>query len=102
MTETLILSEPLSLWGGVDPSTGRIIDVHHPQHGDSIAGKVLVMPEGRGSSSSSSVLAEMIRIGTAPSKLILGRIDPILMLGAWVAEELYGLSLPIECADGPS
>jgi predicted aconitase with swiveling domain len=53
----LVLEEPLSFWGGVDTETGDIVDVHHPQRGENVSGRVLVMPSGRGSSSSSSVLA---------------------------------------------
>ncbi len=56
--EVLLLDEPLSLWGGLDPATGRLIDVHHPQVGAALAGRVVAMPAGRGSSSSSYVLAE--------------------------------------------
>jgi predicted aconitase with swiveling domain len=94
--EPLVLTEPLSFWGGVDPNTGVIIDVRHPQAGEVVSGRVLIMPAGRGSSSSASVLAEMIRLGTAPSRVVLDQPDPILLLGAWVAEELYGLELEIE------
>ena len=78
----LVLDEPLSFWGGVDPETGDITDVRHPQHGASVTGRILVMPSGRGSSSSSSVLAESIRAGTAPAAIVLGEADPILALGS--------------------
>lgn len=91
----LVLEEPLSFWGGIDPATGRIVDVHHPQHGASVTGTVLVMPAGRGSSSSSSVLAEAIRMGTAPSAIVLRGADPIVALGAIVARELYGVTVPV-------
>jgi uncharacterized protein len=91
----LVLSEPLSFWGGVDPSDGRIIDRHHPQAGRSVRGAVLVMPSGRGSSSSSSVLAETIRAGTGPVAIILAESDHILALGAMVAAELYHRSMPV-------
>lgn len=100
MTEPLVLTEPLSFWGGVDPLTGVIIDVRHPQVGEVVSGRVLMMPAGRGSSSSASVLAEMIRLGTAPLRMVLDQPDPILMLGAWVAEELYGVGLEIEVRRG--
>jgi len=93
--EALVLSEPLSFWGGVDPSTGRIIDARHPQLGASVVGRVLVLPSGRGSSSSSSVLAECVRAGVAPAALVLREPDPILALGAIVAAELYGTALPV-------
>ena len=91
----LILSEPLSFWGGVDPRTGRVIDRRHPQAGAQLSGRVVVMPSGRGSSSSSSVLAECIRLGTAPSALLLHEPDPILVVGAIVARELYGRTIPV-------
>lgn len=91
----LVLGEPLSLWGGVDPATGAIIDAHHPQRGASVSGRVLVMPGGRGSSSSASVLAEAVRAGTAPSAIVLGEPDLILSIGSAVAEELYGVTVPV-------
>ena len=93
--EALVLDEPLSFWGGVDPATGDVIDVHHPQNGANVTGRVLVLPGGRGSSSSSSVLAEAIRAGTAPAALVLLEADPILALGAVVARELYGRTIPV-------
>ena len=91
----LVLDEPLSLWGGVDPGTGSIIDVRHPQLGRSVTGRVLVMGSVRGSSSSSSILAETVRAGCAPAAILLGEPDLILAVGAAVAEELYGIRLPI-------
>jgi uncharacterized protein len=81
----LVLEAPLSLWGGMDPRAGRLSDHHHPQLGAVITGQVLVMPSGRGSSSSSSVLAEAIRLGTAPLAILLAEPDEILVLGALVA-----------------
>ena len=98
----LVLDEPLSFWGGVDPEFGDITDVRHPQHGASVTGRILVMPSGRGSSSSSSVLAESIRAGTAPAAIVLGEADPILALGAIVARELYGIVMPVVVATDPS
>jgi hypothetical protein len=93
--KALVLEEPLSLWGGVDPATGSIIDVRHPQRGRSVTGRVLVMASVRGSSSSSSILAETVRAGVAPAAVLLGEADLILAVGAAVAEELYGIRLPI-------
>ncbi len=93
--QALVLDEPLSLWGGVDPATGRIVEPRHAQHGAELAGRVLVMPAARGSSSSASVLAELVRAGTAPAAVILGEPDLILALGAAVAAELYGVHLPV-------
>lgn len=91
----LVLHEPLSLWGGMDPETGRIIDAHHPQHGAVLADRIVVMRSGRGSSSSASVLAEAVRAGTAPAAIILAEPDLILEIGSAVAEELYGVRVPV-------
>ena len=91
----LVLVEPLSFWGGIDPRTGLVIDRRHPQAGVCVSGKILVMPSGRGSSSSSSVLAEAIRLGTAPAGIVLAEPDGILALGALVAALLYGRSCPV-------
>ena len=88
--EILALHEPLSLWGGLDPETGRIIDTRHPQVGESVVGRILAMPRGRGSSSSSSILLEAVRLGTAPAAIVLLETDGILALGAAVAREMYG------------
>jgi uncharacterized protein len=99
--DALVLDEPLSFWGGIDPHTGLVIDVHHPQHGADVRGRVLVLPAGRGSSSSSSVLAEAIRAGTAPAAIVLYEPDPILALGSVVARELYARAIPVVVADGP-
>jgi hypothetical protein len=98
----LVLDEPLSFWGGLDPETGDVVDIRHPQRGANVVGRILVMPSGRGSSSSSSVLAEAIRAGTAPAAIVLGQADPILALGAIVARELYGKVTPVVVATDPS
>jgi uncharacterized protein len=91
----LRLDEPLSFWGGLEPATGEIIDRHHPQAGAVITGTILVMPSGRGSSSSSTVLAEAIRMGTAPAAIVMSTADGIVALGAIVAAELYGRTIPV-------
>lgn len=93
--ELVLLEQPLSLWGGMDLDTGRIIDAHHPQCGSSVTGRILAMSSGRGSSSSTSVLAESIRIGSAPAGLVLAERDVIIALGAMVADLLYGLRCPV-------
>jgi predicted aconitase with swiveling domain len=96
----LVLDEPLSFWGGLDPVTGTIVEVNHPQRGASVTGRILVMPSGRGSSSSSTVLAEALRLGTGPAGIVLGEPDEIIAIGSLVAEELYGKSIPVVVAGG--
>jgi len=91
----LVSAEPISLWGGLDPRTGEIIDRRHDLSGAVVTGCVLVVPGGRGSSTGSAVLLESLRAGTAPAGIVNLRTDPIAALGAIVADVLYGRSLPI-------
>lgn len=90
----LVLSAPISFWGGVDPRTGKIADVRHPEHGQSIAGRVLFLPGTIGSSSASAVLMELVHSGNAPAALVLHEPDAILLLGLIVAREM-GWKTPV-------
>jgi predicted aconitase with swiveling domain len=89
------LRAPISFWGGVDPVAGTIADPRHPDHGRSIAGAVLLVPATVGSSSSSAIMLELLREGTAPAAVVLGRADAILALGAVVGQELGYPPIPI-------
>ena len=95
----IALDEALSFWGGFDSATGEIIDEHHPQVGVSLAGAVVIVRSGRGSSSASSVIAEAARLGTGPAALVMREADEIIAPGAIVADELYGHSLPVLLAE---
>ncbi|MHA6644197.1 aconitase X swivel domain-containing protein [Mesorhizobium sp. A623] len=86
--EALVLTAPISFWGGVDAKTGRIADVRHPQCGQTIAGRVLFLPGTIGSSSASAVLLELVHNGHAPAALVLHEPDAILLLGLIVAREM--------------
>jgi predicted aconitase with swiveling domain len=87
--EALAADVSLSFWGGFNPDTGEIIDRRHPLAGLSASGRVLVVPAGRGSCSGSGVLLEAIRSGTAPVAIITSLLDPIVILGAILGDELY-------------
>ncbi len=80
---------------------GRIVEVAHPQRDQSLAGRVMLMQQAKGSSSSSSVLAEAIRNGTGPAAIIMRERDLIVGLGCIVASELYGRHVPVVVVDGP-
>ncbi|QND51762.1 DUF126 domain-containing protein [Phyllobacterium sp. 628] len=86
--EALVLTAPISFWGGVNPKTGLIADVRHPQHGVAITGKVLCLPGTIGSSSAAAVLLELVSAGLAPAAIILHEPDAILLLGLIVAQEM--------------
>lgn len=91
----LALDAPLSFWGGFDPRTGIILDVHHPQRGLCLTGTILLMREARGSGSSPGAISEAIRLGTAPAAIVLVTPDVNLAIGAQVAETLYGKACPV-------
>ena len=95
----LVLQAPLSFWGGVDPQTGRIIEKRHPQFGMALRGTILLLPAAKGSSSGSSVLAEVLRLGTGPAGIALGKPDAILATGSMVANRLYGVVCPVAVVD---
>lgn len=86
--ETLVLTAPISFWGGIDAKTGRVADPRHPQCGESVSGRVLFLPETIGSSSASAVLLELIHTARAPAAIILHEPDAILLLGLIVAGEM--------------
>jgi predicted aconitase/predicted aconitase with swiveling domain len=87
--------EALSFWGGVDPATGLVIDVHHPLHGRSLTGAILLMPSSRGSCSGSGVLLDLILTGRGPSALIFTEAEEVLTLGAIIAAEMFNRPLPV-------
>lgn len=93
--EILASSEPLSFWGGVDPATGRVIDVHHPLAGQSMAGRILVMPGTRGSCTGSGVLLDMALNGHAPAALVFAEPEDVVTLGAMIAAGMFGKPLPV-------
>lgn len=96
--ELLLLSQPISFWGGVDPATGIICQPAHPQYQQSIAGKILALPGTIGSSSSSAVMLELLYNKHAPLGLLLQTPDAILSLGVIVSREMnYGEIPIIEC-----
>jgi predicted aconitase with swiveling domain len=91
----LVTHEPISFWGGYDQKTGEIIDRRHPLSGRIAAGRVLVVPFTRGSSTSTAILLESVRAGVAPAAIISREVDTFMALASVVADELYGKPIPI-------
>ena len=91
----LVSKEPLSFWGGYDWKSGEITDRRHPLSGMNAKGKVLVVPFTRGSSTTTAVLLEAIRAGTAPAAIITTGTDFFFALASVVAGELYAKSFPL-------
>lgn len=98
----IVLTATIGLWGGVDPATGVIIDPHHPQLGTNLAGKVVLLPGGRGSSAGATIVLESLRQNTSPVAWLLTQPNQILLVGALIAEELYGIRMPVVLLDKES
>lgn len=82
----LTSSRPISFYGGVDPETGEIIERGHPLYGNTVSGKILVFPHGKGSTVGSYILLRLKKRGLAPLAIINERCEPIIAVGAVIAE----------------
>lgn len=91
----LASSEPLSFWGGYDWQTGEIIDRRHPLSGQCATGRILAVPFTRGSSTTTAVLLEAIRAGTAPAAIVTLESDFFFALASVVADEMFSMPLPL-------
>ena len=100
--DALVTSEPLSFWGGFDFHTGEINDRHHPLARVHAAGPGLAVPFSKGSSTTTAVLLEAVRAGTAPAAIVTTGADSFFALASIVADVMYGKSFPVialEAAD---
>jgi len=97
--DALVSSEALSFWGGYDFRTGTIIDEHHPLAGVCAAGRILAVPFSKGSSTTTAVLLEAVRAGTAPAAILTTAVDPFFALASVVAGVMYGKSFPVIALD---
>jgi predicted aconitase with swiveling domain len=91
----LVSREPLSFWGGYDWKTGEIIDRRHSLSGSIAKDRILAVPFTRGSSTTTAVLLEAIRAGTAPRAILTNDTDFFFALASVVADELYQSPLPL-------
>jgi predicted aconitase with swiveling domain len=91
----MVLTEPISFWGGISPITGTLTDPRSRNHQRAVTRAALFISELRGSSSGSSVLLELIYRALAPAAIILDSPDAILALGTIVGRELGWASPPI-------
>ena len=93
--EALVTHDALSFWGGYDFHTGEIIDRHHPLAGVRAAGRILAVPFSKGSSTTTAVLLEAVRAGTAPAAILTTGTDAFFALASIVADVMYGKSFPV-------
>ena len=93
--EILTTHQSISFWGGVDPATGMIIDPRHELFDQSISGKILAFPYGKGSAAAPLVLLELANQATAPAAIINIETDPLLVAGPIISKHFYGKAIPV-------
>jgi phosphomecalonate degydratase small subunit len=84
--EAIVTKDGISFYGGVDPDTGKVVEVGHELEGQSIAGKILVFPMGKGSTVGSYTLYRMKKNNTAPAAIVNKQIDTIIAVGCIISE----------------
>jgi predicted aconitase with swiveling domain len=93
--EALVSGEALSFWGGYDYHTGEITDRRHPLSGAIASGRILAIPFSRGSSTTTAVLLEAVRAGTAPAAILTTGVDAFFVLASVVANQMYARPIPV-------
>jgi predicted aconitase with swiveling domain len=81
----LVSPEPLSFLGGIDPETGIVIENGHPLEGQSISGRVLVFPTGKGSTVGSYTLYRLAVNNLAPAAIVNAQSEAIVAVGAIIS-----------------
>ncbi len=84
--EALVSEEGISFYGGVDPDSGNVVEKGHPLEGESIAGKILVFPQGKGSTVGSYTMYRLKKNGKAPAAIINKECETIVAVGAIISE----------------
>jgi len=84
--EALVTSQPISFYGGVDPNNGVVLEKGHELQGQSVKGKILVFPQGKGSTVGSYTLYRMKKNGVAPAGMINKECETIVAVGAIISE----------------
>jgi hypothetical protein len=84
--EALTTKQPISFYGGVEPNTGEVIEKGHELQGTSVKGKILVFPNGKGSTVGSYTLYRMKKNGAAPAGMVNRECETIVAVGAIISE----------------
>lgn len=92
----LVTSMGISFFGGVDPESGVVVELGHELEGQSIAGKVLVFPTGKGSTVGSYTLYRLKRNDVAPLAIVNAECETIIAVGCIIAEIPCVDQVPIE------
>jgi hypothetical protein len=82
----LVSPEPMGFFGMINAETGIVIEKGHPLEGESVAGRILVFPTGKGSTVSSYSLYRLAKAGLAPLAIINAESEPIVAVGAIISD----------------
>ncbi len=93
--EALVSHQAFGFFGGVNPRTGEIIDKWHDLYGQNMKGKVLVYPEGRGSTVGAAIILELARTGCAPAAILNNVSEIITATGGVLAKKFYDCEVPM-------
>jgi predicted aconitase with swiveling domain len=83
--EALVTSMGISFFGGVDPESGVIVEKGHELEGQSIRGKILAFPTGKGSTVGSYTLYRLKHNGAAPAAIVNRQCETITAVGCIIA-----------------
>jgi len=83
--EALVTSMGISFYGGIDPETGQVVEKGHALEGQSIGGKVLVFPTGKGSTVGSYTLYRLKKAGNAPAAILNTESETITAVGCIIS-----------------
>lgn len=97
--ELLVLEAPLSFWGGLDPCSGIIIDIHHPQHGACVKGRMLVVAGTKGSTAGPGALLETVFAGNGPAGILLTQPDLVVIIAMTALESMGAAAIPLFAID---
>ena len=84
--QALVTKEGISFYGGVDPDTGEVVEVGHELEGQTVSGKILVFPSGKGSTVGSYTMYRMMKNNKAPAAIVNSEIDTIIAVGCIISE----------------
>ena len=84
--KALVTSIGISFFGGIDPETGRVVEKGHELEGQSVAGRVLVFPTGKGSTVGSYTLFRLKKAGLAPAAIVNAEAETITAVGCIISE----------------
>ncbi|MFH1234494.1 MAG: DUF126 domain-containing protein [Candidatus Diapherotrites archaeon] len=84
--EALVSKDPLSFYGGVNLEKGIVVEKGHCLEGKNIAGKILVFPNGKGSTVGSYAIYRLKKAGKAPAAIVNKECETIVAVGAIISE----------------